>query len=376
MNISTDSSLIVTEPNKITKYESSNVRSSIRSFDSIDSETECLPTTTRIKTQAHFNASYDSEGFEVESSTSASDSTRSTTTETTREKTRETTTEDSSTLRSSSFSSSVTSSPISTSNYDDTFETITPRIDSDETFINELDSEGFQDLRKTDYVKYIKIKCKFEQRANQKVLVKEKKSFDKAQIQRLVHRILDKKLDNRPVAVDKTINPHVVNRLRTINSMHRIKENQLKRADDFGKNAYLDFMYSYETLDVDNNQNALAPIKTLSKEIYFQKKCDRVRNKQIEERLAKHHEFYSDGLMLIGDLAATLPKHSDDPEYIWSQLMRPLNEQHSSIDCWSVLMIYFCKINKIELNKIDIFFYISKLAKIKEFFLLIFKWPV
>lgn len=324
MNVSTDTSSIVTELNKITKNE--------RSYDSIDLETECLPTTTRMKTETHFNGSYDSEGFEVDSSTlvsASSTTTRSTTTVTTTD----TTTEDSSTLSSSSFSSSVTSSPISTSNYDDTFETITPRIDSDETFINELDSEGFQDLRKTDYVKYIKIKCKLDQRANQKVLVKEKKSFDKAQIQRLVHRILDKKFDKKPVAEDKTINPHVVNRLRTINSMRRIKHDQLKRADDFGKNAYLDFMYSYETLDVDNNQNALAPIKTLSKEMYFQKKCDRVRNKQIEERLAKHQEFYSDGLMLIGDLAATLPKHSDDPEYIWSQLMRPLNEQDSSIDC-------------------------------------------
>ena len=329
MNVSTDTSSIVTELNKITRNKSNNVRSSIKSYDSIDSETDHFPT-TKIKTETHFNESYDSEGFETDNSTTTSTRTSTTTTISS--------TIDSSSFISDSKSSSLStleaSSSVSTSNYDDTFETITPRIDSDETFINELDSEKFDNLKKTDYVKYIKIKCKLEQRAlKSRKQTKEKKNFDKAQIQRLVHRILDKKSDKEHLPEDKSINPQVINRIKTINSVHKIKNDQLKRIDDFGKNVYMDFMYSYEKLDVDNNQNALAPIKDLTKELYFQKKCERVRNKQIEEKIARHQEFYSDGLMLIGDLAATLPKHGDDPEYIWKQLLKPLNEQDSENDC-------------------------------------------
>lgn len=323
MNNSSEISLISTEINAILKSRSL-LRSSNILTESI-SENH-LPFTKTIQTGTQFQTrkTYD-ETFDTDNESSESKQTKSFS------------------YSSSEFSSQLDTSPFQSThnsesteyNHDETFETLSESsIDSDESFLDGSNKKDFEKLRETDYVRYIKIKCKKEKRSKNKSIQKnlyESENFNKSQIEKLIRKA-KKSSESRNVTKDKDpylemkINSELVNKLTTINSIQRIKAEQLKKIERLGQDIQLDFLYNHQTRELDDNQSSLLPIKNITKGVYFQNKIDRINNKLIEQRIVEHEAFYSDGIVMIGDLASTLPRHSDPPEIIWNELMKPLNE--------------------------------------------------
>ena len=159
------------------------------------------------------------------------------------------------------------------------------------------------------------------------------KSFEhhfSEQVEKCIMRAINSSKNRHNYDVKRELNfkikSEVVNRLKTKNLIQKIKDDQLKKIDSLGKSLHLDFNQSYEPTDSDAKKTALLPIKDISERLYYKKKFNHIRNKLTEEKIAEHEIFYSDGLMMIGYLAATLPKHSDSPEHIWEQLLKPLTE--------------------------------------------------
>lgn len=317
MNISSETSIISTELNQFSKNRSL-LRSSNFLTESI-SENQ-LPFTRTIQTESQFQTrkTYD-ETFDSDDESS--------------ESTKHTKSFTYSTLKYSS--TELPSSESTEYNYDDTFDTITESsIDSDESLLDESNIKEFEKLKKNDYIRYIKIKCKKERRSQNKKVQKkiyESESFNKLQIQKLIAKAKNSTCNKNIKIEEKTdtgmrINPEVINRLTTLNSIQRIKDDQLNKIDRLGQDIQLDFLYNHETRELDDNQSSLLPIKDITKGVYFQNKIDRINNKLIENKIAEHEAFYSDGIIMIGNLASTLPKHSDPPEMIWNQLMQPFEK--------------------------------------------------
>ena len=191
--------------------------------------------------------------------------------------------------------------------------------------MNNLNNQNdLNNLKQVDYVRYIKIKLKLKERMHL-TLKQEDNKFNKTQVEKLLCRAI--KYGNKDETTSQNeltceVRPELINRLKTVNSIQQIKNEQLRKIDSFGQNVRLDFEDNST-----RSQRALLPIETIANDLYYKLKCDQVRRK-ISENHKRHHElFYTDSIMLIAELARTLPKHSDPPEKIWSQLMKPLNDQ-------------------------------------------------
>ena len=224
--------------------------------------------------------------------------------------------------------------------YSDTFESVTEltksnkstlsgtessSYDSDESFMDSLNQNDLKNLKQCDYVKYIKIKLKLKERMRQQ-LKQDDKKFDKTQMEKLLCRAMNYGNKKETIIQNELaceVRPELINRLKTFNSIQQIKNQHLKKIEDFGQNVRLDFENNSNT----KSQRALLPIEVITNDLYYKLKCDQVRRKISENHKRQHDVFYTDSIMMIAELARTLPKHSDPPEEIWNQLMKPLNEQ-------------------------------------------------
>ncbi len=178
-----------------------------------------------------------------------------------------------------------------------------------------------QQLKKQDNITYLINKIKLEQK-NFKTIKRHGeynlKSFptNKKQVDKLIERIENYSSETAaPVAVNKAttgfkINSDVVNRLDAVNSVVRVKREQDKKIQNFGDDL--------------NNTISENEANRRVQNIYFKMKLNQVNSKITNEHFSNHEVFYCDSLMLIGDLAANLPKLSDSREKIWNQLIAPL----------------------------------------------------
>lgn len=250
--------------------------------------------TKEILTESRFHTNYYDETFDSTDSSTTSQSYLS----------------DSATSTSSEYTSPTLTETSTSIKYN----TNESSYDSDESLIQRFDADSLEELRKKDYPNYIRIKCKIQQLSikNHKKL-RESNNYHINQLQKLIIRTINSGHKNDTLRTnDRPLNvkSEVINKLEATNLIQRLKTEQIEKVNNLGKN--LDTSYPI--------------IEGVSEEVYFEKKCARIRSKITEELLVKHEMFYSDGLMMIGDLAANLPKQSDDPEYIFSQLLKPLRQ--------------------------------------------------
>jgi hypothetical protein len=178
-----------------------------------------------------------------------------------------------------------------------------------------------QQLKKQDNITYLINKIKLEQK-NFKLIKKHGqynlKSIptNKKQVDKLIERIENYSSEtSAPVAVNKAtkgfkINSDVVNRLDAVNSVVRVKREQEEKIQNFGDDL--------------NNTISENEANRRVQNIYYKMKLNQVNSKITNEHFTNHEVFYCDSLMLIGDLAANLPKLSDSREKIWNQLIAPL----------------------------------------------------
>lgn len=167
------------------------------------------------------------------------------------------------------------------------------------TYLNEL--------RKTDYIKFVRAKIEMQQK-RKKDKNKKVKTHNK-QIKKLIGRVNNwsqhqaiKEKTNDDFKIDQC----VINRLKTKNFIKKLGEDHLKRVEALGEDT----------------------VEKVSKEeiekFYYKEKCDLIRFNTAKNEFETNHIDYCDGIIKIGILARDLPKLSDDPDLIWAKLLEPL----------------------------------------------------
>ena len=160
-------------------------------------------------------------------------------------------------------------------------------------------------------------------------------NYNQEQISKMIVKIIDRnerlaqeksfishtELDKDHELLNYNINSEVVNRLKTSNIIKSIKIEQLKKCDEFGE----DLIKEHGLLGKDLEESKRI-LEDNSRKIYFKQKCDKIKKFVFEEEFAAHNEFYGDSIMMIGELARTLPKFSDPPEVVWKNFLQSLNK--------------------------------------------------
>jgi hypothetical protein len=196
--------------------------------------------------------------------------------------------------------------------YSDTFES----LDSKENETRLTHKSDFSHLKSTDYGRYLIRKIKYD--------IKQAKSNDestrivtsKAQIHRLISNI-QKNVSKNAEPMEKNdnfkINSNVINKLKTKNSIKRILDEQTEKIDNFGGHI----------LEKETKKQEIR-IET-SKQAYIRSKISQIKVKNQRDLIEKHETFYADSIMLIGDLAKSLPKPTEPPEIIWKRFTKKDN---------------------------------------------------
>lgn len=226
----------------------------------------------------------------------------------------------------SSFKSKEASS--SKNKYTQDFESL-----SDESSLN-TELEEFlnmtkfkrQQLKNQDNISYFTNKIKAEQKrlkAIKRYGQSQLNSYlaNKKQVDKLIERVENFNpniADSQPLKKStfdtnkKLIKSDIINRLDAVNSVARVKHEQEEKIQRFG--------------DELNDSISEQKVDKRAQNIYYKMKINQMSSKLTNENFSKHEVFYCDSLMLIGNLAAYLPKHSDPREEIWEKLTAPLNQ--------------------------------------------------
>ena len=195
------------------------------------------------------------------------------------------------------------------------------------------------ELKKKNYVDYAIMKIRLDKEKQPMPTV----SVDKAQIRKWISRIeksdsnrnMENEIENsernwkqflkEKEQKELKISPYLINKLETINCVNRIKQEQTNKIDnEFGNSLLKTYYYSKE-----NNINSQADEEKRNRELYIRLKLSKIHSNQTDKHFIDHEINYCDSIMLIANLAKSLPRHSDPPEKIWAELMRPLNDKKS-----------------------------------------------
>lgn len=110
------------------------------------------------------------------------------------------------------------------------------------------------------------------------------------------------------------LNEERLNRLRAANNVKKICDKQMEKVAIFGNEL---------TQDGEIVEDIYAKEYTTKEEdIYFRLKCERVKSNATNMNFIEHEINYCDSIMMIADLARNLPRHTENPEVIWEQLMK------------------------------------------------------
>ncbi len=222
-----------------------------------------------------------------------------------------------------SFTSTKKSSEYS---FDDTFETLSSDYNSNES-LNNLNPRLLEEVKRNDYIQFIRLKLKLEQHDK-----KYGKQHDEAnrfhldQIENCILRAINssKKAESTSIssaasASALNIKSEVINRVRTENIIKKINDVQCKKIAALGEDIKSLFPYKEES------------IEALAEKIYYKKKCDHIHSELVKNKFSEHTKFYTDSILLIGHLAATMPKHTDNTKYVFEQLLKPLEKKNPEI---------------------------------------------
>ncbi len=183
------------------------------------------------------------------------------------------------------------------------FESISSEI-NDQTLLN--DNRALNELKKVDFVKYVRAKIEINRR--QVTALPPKVKCHPAQIKKLIGKTqiwsTCQPCDNK--YNDCKIEPYLINKLKTKHLIKKINEDQLKKIDNFGSSLKLP--------------------ESVVREAYYRSKLDQIKYAMSKNEFEKNEIGFCDGILKIGELARDLPKLSDDPNQIWNKLMKPLND--------------------------------------------------
>ncbi len=206
--------------------------------------------------------------------------------------------------------------------YDDSFVTLNSSYNSDESWIKNLNPSLLQKIKQNDYMKYVEIKCKLDHR--NEISKTQENIFSQKQIKNHIFRVINSSkispLSEAPVPTFN-VKSEVINRLKAKNMIKNIKDEQNKKIDNLGNDIGFEFLRE-NSGEVQTEKS----LEELAEKVYYKKKCDRIRSRLVEDKFVEHNAFYTDSVLLIGHLAATMPKHSENSEYVFSQLLKPLSE--------------------------------------------------
>jgi len=200
--------------------------------------------------------------------------------------------------------------------YTQDFESLTEReTDTELENFRNLDLSEKEDMKKNDFVKYLRLKLKLGQK-------KPSIKTDKTQIQKLMKRAVNNansneyqinKAESNGIGGKKIIRSDLVNLLAAKNLLVKLKEDQLQKIEEFGSDIGLEYTKNYAH-----------DAEKVKQDLYIRSKCQKISSKLTNYNFAKHECFYADSIMLIADLAKTFPKFSDRPEEVWNRFIASL----------------------------------------------------
>lgn len=205
---------------------------------------------------------------------------------------------------SDTFDSESSSSRKTTESYSESF--------CSEPVSFEGDSELFSNLVK---------RMKKNQRRKLEEIDTTKEEFDIKMEENYLKNVINRIKSNKEVKIDIPVNEYLVNRLKL---KLFIKENEKKfdkKVDNFG----LDLIH--ESYPQTRTLNREKELQNLKEKHYFKRKCDLIKFKQLSNKIDKHEEIYADSLMLIGELARDLPKHTLPSDQVWKMFLSPLKNK-------------------------------------------------
>lgn len=199
------------------------------------------------------------------------------------------------------------SSTISTSSTSDSETSATQTQEARERLIH---------LKKTNYIQYVRVKMRMEQEKSQN-----KVSTHRKQIERLIDRIEHGPSTSRyyqeindPVKTGIVVDSSLVNRLKSLNLVERVKREQ---------DNHIELEFGEDLINEGGKLKSPEEIEQRNRDLYLRLKSSQIRSKRVDVKLQDHEINYCDSLMLIAELARTLPRPSDPAELIWSNLMNP-----------------------------------------------------
>ena len=202
-------------------------------------------------------------------------------------------------------------------NYTQDFESLSEsETDTELDNFRNLDQDEKEDMKKKDFVSYLKLKLKLEQK-------KPSVKADRSQIQKLMRRAIYNssapsesqisKAKPDGIGGKKVVRSDLVNMLGAKNLLVKLKEEQLQKIDEFGGDIGLEYTKNYAD-----------DAETVKQDLYIRSKCQKISSKLTNDNFVNHECFYADSIMLIADLARTFPKFSDPPEEIWNKFLATL----------------------------------------------------
>ena len=173
----------------------------------------------------------------------------------------------------------------------------------------QLDKKALNELRTTNFVKYVR--AKIEMNRHQVMIVAPPKvKYHSAQIKKLVEKTLDwstsQPSDTNSKYKDYKIEPYLINKLKAKHLIKQINADQLKKIDDLGSSLKLP--------------------ESIHRQAYYRSKLDQIKYAMSKNEFEKNETNFCDGILKVGELARDLPKLSDQPDLIWNKLLKPLND--------------------------------------------------
>jgi hypothetical protein len=166
-------------------------------------------------------------------------------------------------------------------------------------------------LRRSNLIHFIIAKNEKQKQVNS--ISTKKSKTNRAQIEKIINRINMNKMNRNDSEKRRNLNIQsklklrncCIKKIRTKNWLNNLRTEGLKKVDQ-----------------INIEQDRLNEID--EKKIYYQNKSKQIMNNAVNQQIEAHCQYYTDSIILIGDLARTLPKMSEPPELIWSQLMKKL----------------------------------------------------
>jgi hypothetical protein len=148
-----------------------------------------------------------------------------------------------------------------------------------------------------------------------------KDEFDIKLNENYLENVINRIKTTKEAKLNIPINEYLVNRLKMKLFIEENEKNYEEKVNNFGLNLI------HESYPETKNKDREKELKDLKEKHYFKKKCDLIKFKQLSNKIVKHEEIYADGIMLIGELARDLPKHTLPSDQVWNMFLSPLKNQ-------------------------------------------------